>query len=60
MATDRHKAKPLSIRLPEPERLWLAEHARQTGQPVRRIILDAIAAYRAAADPDASVAAAGD
>jgi len=41
--TDRHKVKPLSIRLPEAERRWLYAYAEQHGIPVRNVIFDAIA-----------------
>jgi len=48
---DRHKQTPVSLRFPEADRLWLAEWSRRTGQPVRRIVLAAVADYRAAHDP---------
>jgi len=45
---DRHKRHPITLRLPEGDRAWLEEHARETGRPVRAILADALAAYRRA------------
>jgi hypothetical protein len=45
---DRHRRRPLSLRLPEEERAWLYAHAGATGQPVRAILRQALAEYRAA------------
>ena len=39
---DRHKTKPLSLRLPEALLAWVNAQAEETGKPVRRVILDAI------------------
>lgn len=44
--TDRHKVKPLSLRLPESELKWYQARAAATGIPVRRLLLHAAAAYR--------------
>ena len=41
---DRHREKPLSLRL-GPERKRLESFARTTGQPVRRVISDAVTAW---------------
>lgn len=41
---DRHREKPLSLRLGA-ERQRLEDYARATGQPVRRIIADAVTAW---------------
>jgi predicted DNA-binding protein len=41
---DRHREKPLSVRLGA-ERQRLDDYARQTGQPVRRVIKDAVRAW---------------
>lgn len=46
--TDRHKVKPLSLRLPEDLRQWVEAEAERTGKPVRRVILDAIETARQA------------
>jgi hypothetical protein len=42
--TDRHREKPLSLRLGT-ERQRLEDYARDTGQPVRRVIADAVKAW---------------
>jgi hypothetical protein len=42
--TDRHREKPLSLRL-GPDRQRLESLARDTGQPVRRIAAEAIREY---------------
>ena len=42
--TDRHREKPLSLRL-GPERQRLEDYARTAGQPVRRVIADAVKAW---------------
>lgn len=44
---DRHKVKPLSLRLPEALAAWVARRAAATGKPVRRVILEAVEAARA-------------
>lgn len=44
---DRHAQSPISIRPPKDDRAWLEAHARQTGRPVRAIIVDALARERA-------------
>lgn len=44
--TDRHKTKPLSLRLPEALSAWVNAKAAETGKPVRRILLDAIEAAK--------------
>lgn len=53
---DRHKIKPMSLRLPEALSAWLAAEAQRTGRPVRRIILDTLERERHAgeqpADPE--------
>jgi predicted GIY-YIG superfamily endonuclease len=41
---DRHREKPLSLRLGA-ERQRLDDYARATGQPVRRVIADAVKAW---------------
>jgi hypothetical protein len=43
----QHKHPPIAFRPPEGDRLWLLEHAQQTGQPVNRVLALALAAYRA-------------
>jgi predicted DNA-binding protein len=40
--TDRHRIKPLSLRLPEALSAWVYAQAEQTGKPVRRIIVEAV------------------
>jgi hypothetical protein len=42
--TDRHREKPLSLRL-GPDRQRLEAYARDTGKPVRRVIADAVKAW---------------
>lgn len=42
--SDRHREKPLSLRLGA-ERQRLEDYARDTGQPVRRVIADAVTAW---------------
>jgi len=44
MSGDRHREKPLSLRLGA-ERQRLEDYARTTGQPVRRVIADAVKAW---------------
>lgn len=44
MTGDRHREKPLSLRLGA-ERQRLEDYARDTGQPVRRVIADAVRAW---------------
>lgn len=41
---DRHREKPLSLRLGA-DRERLEDYARDTGQPVRRVITDAVRAW---------------
>ena len=41
---DRHREKPLSLRL-GPDRQRLEDFATDTGQPVRRVIADAVRAW---------------
>jgi hypothetical protein len=41
---DRHREKPLSLRLGA-QRQRLEDYARDTGQPVRRVISDAVRAW---------------
>lgn len=41
---DRHQEKPLSLRLGA-ERQRLEDYARDHGQPVRRVIADAVKAW---------------
>jgi predicted DNA binding CopG/RHH family protein len=43
---DRHKTKPLSLRLPEALSAWVQKRSAETGLPVRRVILDAIEAAK--------------
>jgi hypothetical protein len=42
----QHKYPPVSVRLPEPDRRWLLEHAKTTGRPVNAVMVTAVAAYR--------------
>jgi hypothetical protein len=44
---DRHAQNPISIRPPRDDRAWLESYARQTGRPVRAVIVEALAEYRA-------------
>lgn len=53
MTTDRHKVKPMSLRLPEALSAWVKEYAAREGIPVRQVILAAIAEKR---DRDAAAA----
>jgi predicted DNA-binding protein len=39
---DRHRIRPLSLRLPEALSAWVNDKAEQTGKPVRRIITEAV------------------
>lgn len=50
MGTDRHKRNPISLRPPQADLEWLEEHSRQTGLPVRQILLRALAEYRQRAE----------
>jgi hypothetical protein len=50
--TDRHKHQPITFRPPEGDRAWLYEHAERTGLPVRRVLVLALAEYRAAHSGD--------
>jgi predicted transcriptional regulator len=45
----QHKAAPLSIRLPEAERLALREQAEREGRPVNQLAAQAIREYLARA-----------
>jgi hypothetical protein len=45
--TDRHAQNPISIRPPRDDRAWLESYARDTGRPVRAIIVEALARERA-------------
>lgn len=40
----QHKRNPLTLRLPEGERQRLEAYAERTGQPVGRVIADAVRA----------------
>jgi len=51
---DRHKTKPLSLRLPEALSAWVTARAVETGKPVRRVIIEAIEAYRSQEAPEDS------
>ena len=44
---DRHAQTPISIRPPKDDRAWLESYAKQTGRPVRAILVEALAEYRA-------------
>lgn len=44
---DRHAQTPISIRPPKDDRAWLEAYARETGRPVRAILVEALARYRA-------------
>jgi hypothetical protein len=44
---DRHAQNPISIRPPKDDRAWLEAYARDTGRPVRAVIVEALAEYRA-------------
>lgn len=44
MTTDRHREKPLSLRLGD-QRQRLEAHARSISRPVRRVIKDAVVEY---------------
>ena len=46
--SDRHKIKPMSLRLPEALSAWLAAETARTGKPARRIILDLLERERKA------------
>ena len=56
MARDRHKHQPITFRPSAADREWLERQAAETGRPVRRILADAVAAYRAAPAPLAGLA----
>jgi len=45
----QHRHPPIGFRPPEADRLWLLEHAKETGRPVNAILAEALAAYRRAA-----------
>jgi hypothetical protein len=48
MSPSKHRHRPLSFRPREDsDRAWVYEYAKTTGQPVSRILADALAAYRA-------------
>jgi hypothetical protein len=44
----QHKHNPIAFRPPEGDRLWLLAYAQRTGQPVNRVLAEALAEYRAA------------
>jgi hypothetical protein len=44
---NQQKYRPLSIRPPEADRLWLITYAASTGRALNAIIAEAIADYRA-------------
>lgn len=44
--TDRHKVRPISLRLSADDHAWLYEHAAATGQPVRSILVRAFIDYK--------------
>jgi hypothetical protein len=44
---NQQKYRPLSIRPPEADRLWLIGHAERTGRPLNAVVAEAIADYRA-------------
>lgn len=43
----QHKHRPVPFRPPEGDRAWLLQYAERTGEPVNRILAQALAAYRA-------------
>ena len=43
----QHKHRPIAFRPPEGDRSWLLEYAKATGQPVNRILAEALAGLRA-------------
>jgi len=47
---NRHKHPPIAFRPPEGDRAWRLAYAQQTGQPVNRILTQALAAFRVAHD----------
>jgi hypothetical protein len=47
----QHKHAPIAFRPPEGDRAWLLEYAQRSGQPVNRVLAEALAAFRAAHDP---------
>jgi hypothetical protein len=44
---NQHKHPPIAFRPPESDRLWLLAYAHRTGQPVNRILAEALEQYRA-------------
>lgn len=42
----QHKHPPIPFRPPEGDRAWLLEHAKAIGQPINRILAEALAEYR--------------
>jgi hypothetical protein len=44
---DKHKHPPISVRLPEVDRLWLLNHAKAEGLPVNKVLAVALKVYRA-------------
>jgi predicted DNA-binding protein len=42
----QHKHPPISLRLPGADRSWLFAYAQRTGQPVNRVLTEALKAYR--------------
>lgn len=49
---DRHKNNPITFRPPADDRAWLLAYAEETGQPVRRVLALALAAFRASVSGD--------
>ena len=45
---DRHKIKPMSLRLPGALSVWLAQRSADSGKPVRRVILEILEEARQA------------
>lgn len=56
---DRHKRLPISFRPPEADRAWLESYAERTGRPVRAILAEALARYRAEAEAATAPQASG-
>ena len=52
----RHKHPPIAFRPPEGDRVWLLTYAQQTGQPVNRILAQALAAFRTTHDAEVTPA----
>jgi hypothetical protein len=47
---DRHKRAPTAVRLPDGLEAWLRDHAAQTGQSISAVIVQALEAFRQAAE----------